>query len=380
MIPYGKQNISDQDINAVIDVLKSPYLTQGSCVPLFEEKLCDYTKAKFCSVMNSATSALHLAYLALGVGKGDIVWTSPITFVATSNAALMCDAIVDFVDIDSDTLNMSVESLKTKLEIASKNNELPKVVTPVHMCGQSCDMAEIYELSKQYGFKIIEDASHAVGGEYLETKVGSCKYSDIAIFSFHPVKIITTAEGGALLTNNQEIDRKVKLLRTHGVTKESLQRETEGSWYYEQHELGYNYRMTELQASLGVTQIERLNEFIDKRNLIADKYISFFKENAIDFVKVNEDRKSSYHLFIIKVDPVRRKSIFENFHNKDIGVQIHYFPVHKQPYYEALREYSDLYNAEKVYEEIISIPMYPMLTDDEIKYICETTSELIQDK
>ncbi|WP_412470488.1 MULTISPECIES: UDP-4-amino-4,6-dideoxy-N-acetyl-beta-L-altrosamine transaminase [unclassified Halobacteriovorax] len=377
MIPYGKQDISTADIEAVVEVLKSPFLTQGKCVPEFEGGLVRYTGAKYCSVMNSATSALHLAYLALGVEQDDIVWTTPITFVATSNAAIMCGAKVDFVDIEADTLNMSTKSLEDKLIQAKIDGKLPKVVVPVHMCGQSCDMFEIFELSKKYGFKIVEDASHAVGGEYLDTKVGSCKYSDICIFSFHPVKIITTAEGGALLTNDSEIDKKVKLLRTHGVTKENLHNPNEGPWYYEQHELGYNYRMTELQAALGVSQLTRLDSFIERRNEIANIYISFLNEEKIDFIKVREDRKSSYHLFVIKVAAVRRKEIFEKLHSLNIGAQIHYYPVHKQPYYKGIAKYSNLETSEITYEQIISIPMYPTLNLDEINYICKSLSELL---
>lgn len=379
MIPYGKQDINSADIEAVIEVLKSPFLTQGRCVPEFEEGLVRYTGAKYCSVMNSATSALHLAYLALGVGQEDIVWTTPITFVATSNAALMCGAKVDFVEIETDTLNMSVKALEEKLNQAKISGKLPKVVAPVHMCGQSCDMKEIFQLSKKYGFKIVEDASHAVGGEYLDTKVGSCKYSDICIFSFHPVKIITTAEGGALLTNDSEIDKKVKLLRTHGVTKENLQNPNEGPWYYEQHELGYNYRMTELQAALGVSQLTRLDSFIEKRNEIANIYISFLNEEKIDYIKVREDRKSSYHLFVVKVAAERRKKIFEKLHSLNIGAQIHYFPVHKQPYYQKIAEYSNLAISESTYEQIISIPMYPLLKQEEIDYICDTLKNVIKE-
>lgn len=379
MIPYGKQDISSTDIEAVVEVLKSPFLTQGKCVPEFEEGLIKYTGAKYCSVMNSATSALHLAYVALGVEQDDIVWTTPITFVATSNAAIMCGAMVDFVDIEADTLNMSVKSLEDKLIQAKIDGKLPKVIVPVHMCGQSCDMFEIFELSKKYGFKIVEDASHAIGGEYLDTKVGSSKYSDISIFSFHPVKIITTAEGGALLTNEPEIDKKVKLLRTHGVTKDNLQNSNEGPWYYEQHELGYNYRMTELQAALGVSQLDRLDSFIKRRNEIASTYISFLNEEKIDYIKVKADRKSSYHLFVVKVSSEKRKEIFEKLHSLNIGAQIHYYPVHKQPYYKEIAQYSNLNISESTYEQIISIPMYPQLKKEEIDYICKTLKSIIKE-
>jgi UDP-4-amino-4,6-dideoxy-N-acetyl-beta-L-altrosamine transaminase len=372
MIPYGSHSISQDDINQVVDVLKHKFITQGDQVPLFEKNLSSYAGAKFVSVVNSATSALHLAYLSLGVGPKDIVWTSPITFVATSNAALMCGAIIDFVDIEESTLNMSISALKEKLIKAEKEKLLPKVITPVHMCGNSCDMKEIYSLSKKYGFKIIEDASHAIGGEYLNKKIGNCEFSDIAIFSFHPVKIITSGEGGALLTNCEKINKKVKLLRSHGTTKKNLSNLNEGPWYYEQHSLGYNYRMTDIQSALGLNQLKRVDQFVKKRNQIAQEYNNFFDLNKINYIKQNKDSYSAYHLFIIKVNPSTRLDIFNQLQEQNIGVQVHYYPVHLQPFYKKLGFTTGMFPvAESIYKTIISIPIYFDLDKDKIKFIQE---------
>jgi UDP-4-amino-4,6-dideoxy-N-acetyl-beta-L-altrosamine transaminase len=271
MIPYGKQDISQEDIESVVEVLQSDFLTQGPKVPMFEKALSDYTSASFALAMNSATSALHIACLALGVGKGDIVWTTPITFVASANCALYCGAQIDFVDIDKDTYNLSPVELERKLIEAKKNNKLPKVVIVVHLCGQPCDMKAINVLSKEYGFSLIEDASHAIGGEYRNEKIGNCRYSDITVFSFHPVKIITTAEGGAALTNCKDLADKMSLFRSHGITRDHrlMEGEPHGDWYYQQIALGYNYRMTELQAALGVSQMKRLDEFVSARHKLA---------------------------------------------------------------------------------------------------------------
>ena len=367
MIPYGKHSIDNNDINIVVDVLSNHFLTQGKMVTAFEDKLCQITGAKHSLAVNSATSALHLAYLSLGVGPGDVVWTSPVTFVATSNAALMCGADIDFVDIDESTLNMSVDELEKRLEDVARNNgRLPKVVTPVHMCGNSCEMEKIWELATKYNFKVIEDASHAIGGSYQEKPVGSCKYSDITIFSFHPVKIVTTGEGGGLLTNDTEVASKVTRLRSHGTSKENLSRE-EGPWYYEQIELGFNYRMTDIQAALGLSQLEKLDEFIEKRQVIVDRYISLFQKNNFDWIRKTKDANSSNHLMILKVEPKVRKNLFTFFHKNNIFVQVHYYPVHLQPYYmdNFGFRHGDFPVAERVYRQIISLPLFSGLMERE---------------
>ena len=336
--------------------------------------------SEYAFAMNSATSALHLAYLSLGVSSGDLVWTSPITFVATSNAALMCGANVDFVDIEESTLNMCPVKLEKKLkETVLEGRKLPKVVTPVHMCGNSCDMKKIGELAKKYSFKIIEDASHAIGGTFLGKPVGACEYSDITIFSFHPVKIVTTGEGGALLTNDPNVACKVKMLRSHGVTKENLSKKDEGGWYYEQHSLGFNYRMTDIQAALGISQLEKLGSFVKKRQKIVNKYIEFFNREKIDFVRVTKGSTSSNHLMIIKVNSGQRKKIFENFHSSGVAVQVHYFPVHLQPFYKNLGFRKGMFpKAEKVYEQIISLPLYFELRDSDFAKIKDLLKKLLK--
>ena len=364
-IPYGKQDISEDDIASVIAVLRSDFLTQGPKVPEFEKKVAEYSEAKFAVAVNSATSALHIACLALGIKKGDIVWTSPITFVASANAALYCGAEVDFVDIDPCTYNLSVKALRAKLEVAKKIGRLPKVVIPVHFAGQPCDMQEIHALGKEYKFQIIEDASHAIGAEYLNEKVGSCKYSDICVFSFHPVKIITTAEGGMALTNNELLAQKMGLFRSHGITREVSEMfgESEGPWYYQQIELGFNYRMTELQAALGISQMNRLEQFIQERRRLAREYDSLLSSLPIQLPYQQPDSASAYHLYPIWIDHealgVSRKSVFENLRAQNIGVNVHYIPVHLQPYYQKMGFKAGQFpEAEKYYSGAISIPLY----------------------
>ncbi|MCU4482536.1 UDP-4-amino-4,6-dideoxy-N-acetyl-beta-L-altrosamine transaminase [Acinetobacter ursingii] len=386
-IPYGKQNINQADIDAVVRVLNSDFLTQGPQVPLFEKSVAGLVGAKYAFAMNSATSALHVACLALGLKKGDILWTSPITFVASANCALYCEADVDFVDIDPDTYNLSVDALKAKLEIAKRNNKIPKIVIPVHLCGQPCDMEKIHALSQEYGFHIIEDASHAIGGKYKESYIGSNQYADITIFSFHPVKIVTTAEGGMALTNNEALAQRIDLLRSHGVTRspELMTKPTEGSWYYQQVELGYNYRMTELQAALGVTQLTRLESFVAKRHEIAKKYNELLKDLPLIIPYQLLETYSGLHLYVIrlKLDKLNksRKEIFEALREKGIGVNVHYIPVHTQPYYQQHLGFKqgDFPEAEAYYESAISLPMYPDLTDSQIIYVCQTLSELLSD-
>lgn len=367
LIPYGRQQISQDDIREVTKVLKSNFLTQGPEVPLFEETIARYVGAKFCTVANSATSALHLSCLALGIKKNDLVWTSPISYVATANAALYCGAKVEFIDIEEDNFNISPNHLEAQLIKAKKANKLPKAVIVVHMCGQSASMKSIYQLSKKYHFHIIEDASHAIGGEYLSKKIGSCQYSDLCVFSFHPVKIITTGEGGAITTNNQELENKLKRLVSHGVTrlKDYFEHEDDGPWYYEQSDLGYNYRMTEIQAALGRSQFKKLDSFVNKRNSIAKDYYDILNNLPLDMPQVNKDCYSSFHLFVIRLEKglehLRRK-VFNDLLDNGFGVNVHYIPIYRQPFHrKSLKKGFSLEAAEDYYSRAISIPIYPAL-------------------
>lgn len=370
MIPYGRQDISEADIQAVVDVLRSDFITQGPVVPAFENAVSEYCGAKQAVAVNSATSALHIACLALDVGPGDLVWTTPITFVASSNCALYCGAEVDFVDIDPQTYNMGVDRLSAKLEQAKKNGRLPKVVIPVHLCGQPCDMEAIHALSKQYGFKIIEDASHAIGGRYKGEPIGNCRYSDITVFSFHPVKIITTGEGGMLLTNDPKLIKRMALLRSHGITREAgeMTHAPDGSWYYQQIALGYNYRMTDIQAALGLSQMKRLDEFVTKRHALAKRYDELLKGHAVVAPWQSPDGYSAFHLYIVRLqasksNPIHRE-VFDRLRANGIGVNLHYIPVYHHPYYERMGfNRSDFPEAERYYAEAISLPMYPGLTE-----------------
>ena len=366
MIPYGRQNITEDDIQAVIDVLNSPFLTQGPAIPAFEASLCQATGAKFASVMNSATSALHVACLALDVGKDDVVWTSPNSFVASANCALYCGASVDFVDIHPQTYNMCADSLETKLKNASK---LPKVVIPVAFAGQSADMERIKQLSEQYGFKIIEDASHAIGGYYKNKPIGCGDFADITIFSFHPVKIVTTAEGGAALTNHKDLIQKINLLRSHGITRDanSMTCSPEGGWYYQQIDLGFNYRMTDMQAALGVSQMTRLTDIVKKRHVIAARYEKLLTHLPITLPYQDSEGVSALHLYpIVLKDAIQRKNVYDAFRSHDIGVNVHYMPIHLQPFYQNLGfKKGDFPHAEAYYAGAISLPMFPTLKQDE---------------
>jgi UDP-4-amino-4,6-dideoxy-N-acetyl-beta-L-altrosamine transaminase len=385
LIPYGRQDINEADIQAVINVLKSDFLTQGPVVPAFEDAVRDFVGAKHAIAMSNATAALHLACLALGVGPGDIVWTSPITFVASANCAVYCGAKVDFVDIDLDSFNMSEHALRYKLKQAHKAGLLPKVLIPVHMGGQSCNMAVFYELSKEYGFAIIEDASHAIGGRYQNQQVGSCQFSNITVFSFHPVKIITTGEGGMATTNDLGLAKKMQLLRTHGITRDENEMVSipDGPWFYEQIELGFNYRMTDIQAALGLSQMSRLHEFVVKRNSIADRYEKFLKDVPVFLPKISKDTYSAYHLYVIQLnfDLISRshKDVFNGLRSAGIGVNLHYIPVYLQPYYQDLG-FSEGYcpNAEKYYSRAISLPMFSGLTDEEQDWVVTQLIKAIQ--
>lgn len=384
MIPYGRQDIQQQDIDAVVKVLKSDFLTQGPSVPAFEKALTNYTGAKFACAVNSATSALHLACLSLGLGNGDRLWTSPNTFVASANAGLYCGAIVDFVDIDPITYNMSAEKLGVKLAQAEIDGTLPKIVIPVHFSGQPCDMAEIYQLSQRYGFKIIEDASHAIGGRYQGCVIGSCRYSDITVFSFHPVKIVTTAEGGAALTNNPDLAEKMALLRSHGITRDEhlMQGVSDGPWYYQQVDLGFNYRMTDMQAALGVSQLQRLDQFVSVRHQIASRYNELLADLPIILPEQDKSSYSAWHLYVIQIqiDHVTRprREIFEYMRENGIGVNIHYIPVHLQPYYQSMGyQKGDFPCAEQYYSQAISIPLYPNLSLSQQERVVATLREAL---
>ena len=387
MIPYGRQDVSDADIDAVIDVLKSDFLTQGPKVPEFEKALTSITGAKHALAMNSATSALHTACLALGLGIGDRLWTTPVTFVASANAGLYCGAKIDFVDIDPATYNMCSKKLEEKLIGAQLTGTLPKVLVPVHLCGQPCNMKAIQRLCVKYGVKIIEDASHAIGGRYLDGPIGNCAYSDITVFSFHPVKIITTGEGGAALTNDDQLADKMALYRGHGITRDqNLMTETSpGSWYYQQLELGFNYRMTDIQAALGVSQMRRLSEFVSKRHQIARRYDCLLDGLPVEIPFQLDNTYSGLHLYVIrlKLDEIHisHNQVFEGLRENGIGVNVHYIPVHLQPYYAAMGfRQGDFPESEKYYSEAISLPMYPNLSEEDQDMVVEALRSLVVSK
>jgi len=384
MIPYGRQEITAADIDAVVAVLKSDSLTQGPAVPAFEQKVSDYCSAGHAVAVNSATSALHIACLALGLGPGDILWTSPITFVASANCALYCGAEVDFVDIDPKTYNLSSERLEEKLKKAAESGKLPKIVVPVHLCGQPCDMKRIWELSREYGFRIIEDASHAIGARYQEEPVGNCRYSDITVFSFHPVKIITTGEGGMALTNDDALASKMALLRSHGITRDpdQMTHESDGSWYYQQIELGFNYRMTDIQAALGVSQMGRLDDYVARRQELARRYNELLEGLPMTLPWQHQHSYSAFHLYVVRLQPDRssrtHRDVFDSLRKQGIGVNLHYIPVHTQPYYQKLRfKIGDFPEAEKYYVEAISLPLYPSLTEENQKNVSSAIQRAI---
>jgi UDP-4-amino-4,6-dideoxy-N-acetyl-beta-L-altrosamine transaminase len=382
MIPYGRQDISEADIQAVAGVLRSDWLTQGPAVPAFEKAVAGRCGARHAVAANSATSALHLACLALEVGPGDRVWTSAITFVASANCARYCGAAVDFVDIDARSYNMSVEHLTRKLAQAKEAGTLPKVVIPVHLCGQSCDMAAIQALGRRYGFRIVEDASHCVGGSYRGEPVGNCRYSDIAVFSFHPVKIITTAEGGMAMTNDRGLARRMELLRTHGITRDpgDMTHAPDGAWYYQQIELGFNYRMTDLQAALGLSQMQRLEEFHARRHAIARRYDALLEGLPVTTPWQHPDAVSGMHLYVVRLKTAGRthREVFDALRAAGIGVNLHYIPVYRQPYYERMGfRVADFPEAERYYAEAISLPMFPQLSEQDQQRVVDRLADAV---
>jgi UDP-4-amino-4,6-dideoxy-N-acetyl-beta-L-altrosamine transaminase len=385
MIPYGRQDISQVDIDAVVSVLQSDFLTQGPQVPKFEQMLASHVGAKHAVAVNSATSALHIACMALGLGQGDWLWTSPITFVASANCALYCGAQVDFVDIDPRTYNLCTQALERKLQLAQQQGKLPKVVVPVHLCGQPCDMVAIHALSLQYGFKIIEDASHAIGGRYRDEFIGNGHFSDITVFSFHPVKIITTAEGGMAMTNSDELAHKMALLRSHGITRDPahMTHEPDGPWYYQQIDLGYNYRMTELQAALGLSQVTRLDSYVASRHTLARRYNALLADLPVTLPWQHPDSYSGLHLFVVrlKLDQITKthREVFEALREQGIGVNLHYIPVHTQPHYQRMGfKPSDFPEAQSYYTQAISLPMYQTLTEEQQDRVVDVLEDVLR--
>ncbi|AQQ67505.1 UDP-4-amino-4,6-dideoxy-N-acetyl-beta-L-altrosamine transaminase [Microbulbifer agarilyticus] len=384
MIPYGRQDISSADIDAVVDVLKSDFLTQGPMVPRFEKAVADKVGAKYAFAVNSATSGLHVACLALGLKEGDRLWTSPITFVASANCGLYCGASVDFVDIDPRTYNLCPRALESKLIEAEKLDVLPKVVVVVHLCGQPCDMQAIWKLGQRFGFKIIEDASHAIGGKYQDEFIGCGKFSDITVFSFHPVKIITTAEGGMALTNDAQLAQKLSLLRSHGVTRdpELMTQEPDGSWYYQQIDLGFNYRMTELQAALGLSQLDRLDKFVRRRHELASRYNELLADLPLVTPWQRADSYSGFHLYVVrlKLDELTatHSQVFDSLRKQGVGVNLHYIPVHTQPYYQRMGfRLGDYPEAERYYSEAISLPLFQTMTDSQQDKVVSAIRETV---
>lgn len=370
MIPYGRQDIRQEDIDAVVEVLRSDFLTQGPAVGQFEHVVAEYCGVQHAFAVNSATSALHIACLALGLGPGDWLWTSPITFVASANCGLYCGAKVDFVDIDPRTYNLCPQALERKLIDAERDGTLPKVVVPVHLCGQPCDMQAIHALAQRFDFKVIEDASHAIGGKYRGEPIGNCRYSDITVLSFHPVKIITTAEGGMALTNDAALADKLALLRSHGITREpgQMTHAPDGPWYYQQIELGYNYRLTDLQAALGVSQMQRLDEYVVRRHELAARYDRLLADLPVTTPWQHPDGYSGLHLYVVRVDEARagtsHRRVFERLRERGIGVNVHYIPVHTQPYYQRMGfTVGQFPQAERYYAEAISLPMFATLSN-----------------
>ncbi len=368
MIPYGKQEVTEDDVTAVARVLVSDLIAQGPQVEAFERAVAARVGARHGVAMNSATSALHVACLALGVGPGDIVWTSPITFVASANAALYCGAQVDFVDIDPKRWTMSVAALEAKLEAASQTGTLPKVVIPVHFMGEPCDMASIGALSQRYGFRVIEDAAHAIGGRYGNKPIGAGDHADITVFSFHPVKVITTGEGGMAMTNDDTLAHRLRSLRSHGITREGSEMEGEchGLWYYQQLSLGFNYRMTDIQGALGLSQLARLDEYVARRHALADRYDAALSRLPLDLPYRDPKHYSGVHLYVVRLKRHSRREVYDALRARGIGLNVHYIPVHTQPYYRKLGfKAGDFPASEAYYQEALTLPLYPTLSEAE---------------
>ena len=384
-IPYGRQDITEEDIEAVVNVLRSDFLTQGPVIQVFENKVSEYAGSKHAIAVNSATSALHISCLALGLGPGDLLWTSVTSFVASANCAIYCGAKVDFVDIDPHTLNVSIVELEKKLKKAKIFGRLPKIFIAVHLCGQSCDMASIHKLSLEYNFKVIEDASHGIGGKYRDEYIGNCRYSDITIFSFHPVKIITTAEGGMALTNSDFLAKKMHLLRSHGITRDSAEmiNISDGPWYYEQIMLGFNYRMTELQAALGVSQMQRLNSYVSRRHELAGRYDDLLRDLPVVTPVCSSEAYSALHLYVVRLELNKitktRLEVFNDLKENGIGVNVHYIPIHLHPYYQKLGfKRGDFTEAEKYYSEAITLPMFPLMSEIQQDMIVNALSQALK--
>ena len=385
-IPYGRQSISQDDIQAVVEVLQSDWLTTGPAVESFETAVAEYCGARYAVAVNSATSALHIACMALGLQKGDVLWTTPNTFVASANCALYCGADVDFVDIDPYTYNMSASALQKKLEMAKKKGKLPKVVVPVHFSGQPCDMRGIAALAKEYGFAVIEDASHAIGATYEDSRIGDCRYSDMTVFSFHPVKIVTTAEGGMVTTQAPELAERLRMYRSHGITRDSskMTEASHGAWYYQQIDLGYNYRITDLQCALGSSQMKRIDNFLARRREIAAIYDRELQGLPVILPKQQENVQSAWHLYVIQIDESKidknRKEVFDFLRSKGIGVNVHYIPVHTQPYYQQKLGFQkgDFPVAEAYYRQAISLPMYAELSQEQQQQVIRVLAEALR--
>lgn len=382
-IPYGRQDIRDDDVDAVVEVLRSDWLTQGPAVPRFEAGVAGYCGASHAVAVNSATSALHIACVALGLGPGDRLWTSPNTFLASANCARYCGADVDFVDIDPCTYNMSVDALARKLEEAEAIGALPKIVVPVHFAGQSCDMRCIHDLAQEYGFHIIEDASHAIGGRYLGNPVGSCVFSDICIFSFHPVKIITTAEGGMALTNDTDIATRMMRLRSHGITRDPslMDCAVEGPWFHQQIDLGFNYRMTDMQAALGCSQLTRIDHYVSRRSNIAARYQTLLSDLPLRLPARSSDATSAWHLYVVQILGHDRRRVFEHLRSVGVGVNVHYIPVHTQSYYRRLGFRWGMYpEAEEYYRRTISLPMFATLSDPQQEFVAAELRQVLDER